>query len=427
MNLPMNHPVIHPPIEANSDNGSLDRTSQSPECEKEHPSTVKLVRGGLVESVHRVSAAVVDSNGTLGFHTGDPYLFTSLRSSAKPFQVIPLVEDGLDRHFGFTPGELAIMSGSHSSEDEHVNAVGSILDKIGLSGEHLRCGTHRPLNREVAMRLDGNYGTVHNNCSGKHAAMLAMSVYHGWSLEDYFLPEHPVQQRILDAVAGICGMSREDVGVGTDGCGVPVFFMPLYNMALGFARFCDHGIRDAHLYGPIREAMLANPLMVAGTGRMDTDLMLAVNGSGKPFFVSKVGAEALPCAGWSVGGNGGYDGTDRNDGIEGTGGYDGTDRNDGIEGTSGNAGTDEGNGNKGTGGNDGYGGTGMGIALKVEDGSVRAEAPAFVGALRALGLLKGDSMKDLERYTTPRIRNFRKEVIGSLETEIDFRHGVRNH
>jgi L-asparaginase II len=341
---------------------------------------VKLIRGDFVESVHRVSVAVVDSTGRLRHGTGDPYFFTSLRSSAKPFQILPLLEDGLDEHFGFTPEELTLMAGSHSSQDFHVRVMESILEKIGLTEDHLQCGRHPPFNKEAAKKLGDDYGTIHCNCSGKHAAMLAMSVLHGWSQDDYFLPEHPVQQRILGSVARICGLPRQDVGVGCDGCGVPVFFMPLYNMALGFARFCDDGYIDAALCGPLREAMVAYPEMVAGTGRIDTEVMKAVNGSGDedevgvgtgPGLVSKIGAEGLPCAGWSVPGD-----------VKESGG------------------------------------SGMGFALKIEDGTMRAESPAYVECLRILGLLDGESLKSLEKFVRPPIKNFRKEIIGAMVTDI---------
>ncbi len=357
-------------------------------------STVRLVRGGFLESTHRVSAAVVNSRGDLLHYTGDPYLFTSLRSSAKPFQVMPLIEDGVHENFGFTPEEIAIMAGSHAGEEFHVNAVASVLEKIGLSHGALKCGRHRPFNRDVARRLGNNYGTLHNNCSGKHAAMLAMATHHGWTTHDYYLPDHPVQQRILDSVAMICGLPRDDIGVGIDGCGVPVFFMPLFNMALGFARFCDDGYDGAALYRPIRKAMVAHPLMVAGTGRMDTDMMNAVNGEAMSImevagetttepgrsanvsdFISKIGAEGLPCAGWRT------RDPDR----------------------------------------------GVGVVLKIGDGGNRAEAPAFAEALHLLGVLDDDGGAILEKYAHPEIRNFRKEVIGHIEAKIIFQDRKRTN
>lgn len=238
-----------------------------------------LWRGPLIESVHRGRAVYCGPGGEVLEATGDPEGYVYVRSSAKPFQALPLVLSGAADAFGLTEKEIAVACASHSGEDHHLSAVRSLLDKAGLSGETLQSGPHPPFYAPATAQLarDGEKPRpIHGNCSGKHAGMLALCVYEGWSLRDYRSPGHPLQKAISDVVASICGLSPDELILGGDGCGVPAFALPLKNLATGFARLAaGKQVSDSLSEGckRIRDAMRANPLTVAGTGRFDTWLM----------------------------------------------------------------------------------------------------------------------------------------------------------
>lgn len=257
----------------------------------------RILRKGIIESIHYGSVAVASADGRLLYWVGDPYFVTYLRSSAKPFQAIPVVESGAAREFGFTSAEIAIMTGSHSGSDIHVRTVQSILDKIGLKPEHLNCGSHPPINDKVSKPLDDQgapKSALYHNCSGKHAGMLALAVFRNLSLDDYLSPAHPVQQTIRKTVAEICCYPEDKIMFGIDGCSSPNQALPIYNMALGFARLVTPNAvpRDkAFAYTTVSMAMLEHPEMVAGDGRFDTTL---ISSPGER-LISKAAAEALEC------------------------------------------------------------------------------------------------------------------------------------
>ena len=177
-------------------------------------------RGPLKDLSYSGSAAVVNSEGTLLWYCGDPQRIVYLRSSAKPMQAMCVLESGAADAYGLTEEELAVICSSHSGEAFHVAAVRSILSKAGLGEASLQCGVHAPLNEAAARALAQSGqapGQVHNNCSGKHTGMLMTAKYLGEPLEDYYKPEHPVQQRILGMIADICGYQRESIILGIDG------------------------------------------------------------------------------------------------------------------------------------------------------------------------------------------------------------------
>src|SRR5213594_2834270 len=157
---------------------------------------VHVLRGEYLESVHYGAVALADAKGKLLRSAGDPSAVSFMRSSAKPFQVIPVIKSGAADRFGLTPSELAVAIASHNAQDFHQSAVRSILDKIGLSEDHLKCGTHEPGHAATAdgLREAGLQPTpIHSNCSGKHAAMLALAVHRGYPTEGYTRLDHPVQ------------------------------------------------------------------------------------------------------------------------------------------------------------------------------------------------------------------------------------------
>jgi L-asparaginase II len=239
-------------------------------------------RGSAVESRHAVHVAVVDSNGRLVAQAGNPDLVTFWRSAAKPFQALPLVADGVVERFGLTRQDVALACASHSSEPAQVALVREFLQRIGCSERDLMCGPHRPLSDPVAKDYDTRgvrLTAVYSNCSGKHTGMLSLAKHHGWPTEFYARIEHPVQQRCLESVSEYTGVPVKDIGVAVDGCGVACFALPLRNMALAYTR----------LDGPVLEAMMLHPELIAGEGRPCTEMMRAHPGR----VVTKVGAEGV--------------------------------------------------------------------------------------------------------------------------------------
>ena len=270
---------------------------------------VEQRRGAIVESRHRVHVAVVDSDGRLVAHAGDPDLVTFWRSAAKPFQAMPLVTDDVVGRFGLSREMLAMACASHSSEPAQVQLVRDFLATIGCSERDLLCGPHPPLSDTVAKDYETRgvrLTPVYSNCSGKHTGMLALARHHGWPVEFYTRLDHPVQQRCLAEVSAWSGVPQDRVGVGVDGCGVACFALPLRCMALAYARLGsgERGVvpdgaqrtsasdRRGPLPTPharIVEAMLRHPELIAGEGRPCTDMMRAHPNR----VITKVGADGV--------------------------------------------------------------------------------------------------------------------------------------
>lgn len=254
-------------------------------------------RGELVESVHRGRLAFCDPGGSLLEARGDPEAYVYLRSSAKPFQALPLVLSGAADDFGLAEEELAVACASHNAEEPHLAAVWSILEKAGLHENDLQNGAHLPMYEAAAddlIRKGEEPRPVHGNCSGKHAGMLAVCVHEGYETHTYREPGHPLQRRILGLLAEVCGVDEDEVLVAGDNCGVPAFALPLRSFATGLARIAtgeELPDRLVDAAARIRDAMRAHPFMVAGTGRLDTELM------GRTSLLVKGGAEAVLAVG----------------------------------------------------------------------------------------------------------------------------------
>ncbi len=301
---------------------------------------VAVWRGDLVESVHRGRYVVRDARGETSNSLGASAGYVHLRSSAKPFQALPLVFSGAADAFGLTGEELAVACASHSAEPRHLAAVRSILRKAGLSEDDLQNGIHPPMHAPTAARLTRNGEQprhIHGNCSGKHAGMLAVCAHAGWDPTGYRDAESPLQKLVRRTVAKLCGMEPEQVRLAGDGCGVPVFALPLENLALGFARLAAGGAEDfpedlLEAVVRVRDAMREYPGMVAGTGRFDTRLMETTD------LIAKSGAEGIFAAASSVE-------------------------------------------------------PGWGLALKISDGASRALAPAVLAALAKRGVQVSEEMK----------------------------------
>lgn len=316
----------------------------------------------MVECEHRGDIAVVSSRGRLVAASGDPRRVAYLRSSAKPLQAVAVVESGAADRFGIAPPELAVMCGSHRGRPEHVAAVEGILRKAGLSVADLQCGAHRPTDLSAAdalTRAGEEPRAVHNNCSGKHAGILLLTRHLGYDLAGYRDPAHPVQRRLLETVAAMAGIAADAIGLAIDGCGVPVFAMPLQAAALAFARLADPtGLPPARAAAARRvvAAVQANPAMVSGPGGFDTVVMEELPGRA----LAKGGADGVQCLALSP--------------------------------------------------------EGWGVALKIDDGAARAAGPAALETLRQLGWEDRSDKPRLEALARPLLRNARSDEVGQVAT-----------
>jgi L-asparaginase II len=263
----------------------------------------QLTRGDIVESLHFGAIAVVESTGRVVAWHGNPGLVTFTRSSAKPLQALPFLENGGMSFYGLTLQEVALLCASHSGTDEHVAVIRSIQVKTGVSETDLMCGIHTVYDRKTAeaMRERGETPTPNrHNCSGKHTGMLAFSRMLGIQIDPdglaYIDPNHPVQRKILAALAEMSDLGQEEIHIGIDGCSAPNFALPLRNAALAFARICQpEGLAEkrAETCHLISKAMLTYPDMIGGPDNFDTFLMQAAQGR----VISKGGAEGFQAFG----------------------------------------------------------------------------------------------------------------------------------
>jgi len=256
-----------------------------------NPVIAEVTRGDIVESRHRGAFAVVDATGHVVAAEGGIAAAVYPRSAVKAFQCLPLVESGAADRFGFTPEEIALCCASHNGEADHLRVARAMLEKAGNAEALYECGAHWPHHEpsRVALIRDGvEAGQVHNNCSGKHAGMLALARHLNADPHGYAEPAHPVQRLIASTMGGICDVDLGVQPVARDGCSVPTWAIPLRNLALGFARFTDPENAAARR---IIAAVRAHPFMVGGTGDFDTLMMEAV-----PRLFVKTGAEGVYCA-----------------------------------------------------------------------------------------------------------------------------------
>jgi len=334
---------------------------------------VEVRRGGITESRHRGHVAAVDPDGNAVASLGAPHTVTFLRSSAKPLQALPLLLTGAAERFGFTDEEVALACASHNGEPSHTRIAASMLKKIGLGPEALKCGVHQPYGVEAAAELRARNeapNALHNNCSGKHVGMLAVALQIGASIDNYEQPENPVQIMIGRLVSQFTDVPVEDIAVGVDGCAAPIFGISMRAMALAYARLIspprtmDKMIRDA--CARVVRVMTAFPELIGGTSnRLDTEIMRATRGR----VISKVGAEGvytagvLPCERWP---------------------------------------------------------SGLGLALKIEDGDdKRARPTVVVESLRQLGVLYDDSLEAVSRYAFFPVENRRGDLVGEIRASFE--------
>lgn len=330
---------------------------------------VSVSRGPLVESEHRVHAVLADTDGKVLARAGEPERRTYWRSAAKPLQALPFLAVGGPTTYDLTPADVAVMCASHHGEPAHVRQVQHILAAADLSEESLQCGVHPPLDKAAALRLEEAGeppSAVHNNCSGKHAGMLAHTRLLGADLSTYLHPSHPVQRRILEVVSAFSGVAEEDVRVGADGCGVPVFGLPLTAMARAYALLAVPDVADALRLSftsdvggaakGVAHAMKTHPHLIAGTGSLNTEVQEALASE----VVVKGGAEGVYSLGHS---------------------------------------------------------SGWGLLIKVEDGAQRASGPCLVEILLALGLISEDDER-WQSFRTPTVTNHAGREVGEIRVHL---------
>jgi L-asparaginase II len=318
---------------------------------------VVVTRGAIIESRHRVHAAVVDGKGKLIAKARETELVAHWRSCAKPFQVMPLLESGGFDRIGWGDDQLAIACASHGGEPEHVSIVEAMLASIGKEQGDLACGPHEPL-AQRGQKLLRESGTrpsrIHNNCSGKHAAMLAHAHTSHWPDFGYERQDHPVQRDCLREVARWSGLDASRIAQAVDGCGVVVFALPLESMARAYARLADEARRSEEIPSRIVHAMQTRPFLIGGSDRFDSALIDATKGR----VISKIGAEGVHS--FAV--------------------------------------VDD----------------GIGVAIKVEDGAQRAQFPAVIAVLQYLGALPKALPPRLAEFMPRALRNTRGEVVGEV-------------
>jgi L-asparaginase II len=321
---------------------------------------VGVTRGPRLESIHSVAACACDVRGKVLLALGSIDEPVYLRSAAKPFITAAGVRAGVIERFGFDDRELAVMSASHNGEAFHVEAVRAILAKIGAAVEDLRCGTQPPSYPPAAGALAARGelpSALHNNCSGKHAGILALARVLGAPFAGYLEAHHPAQRAIL----ALCERVSDDRFGGDrlaiDGCGIPTYATTLRNAARSFARLAtleQLDPNDAAALARVRAAIVAAPEYLAGTGRFDTDLIRIGNGR----IVAKAGAEAVHATALLAGG--------------------------------------------------------IGLAVKVVDGSPRALAPAVVALLGQLGAVDPTQLRALGPHARVPLKNWSGTIVGDI-------------
>jgi len=246
--------------------------------------TVRVLRGGHLESVHRFAWRLHEPDGTAraGGETGPVFL----RSAAKPFQALPAVRAGVLERYGLDDRHLAVASASHGGDDQHLSRVADILVACGAGQAALGCGPLAPRDPSADAALRGPPHRIHHNCSGKHALGLALCVHEGWPVEGYFEEGHPLQDAMRAAILEATGAAAADVVAAVDGCGMQTYAIGLERLAAAFAALAGGGLGPAG--ARVAAAMSGNPALVAFPGAIDAELMAA-----HPGVVAKIGAEAV--------------------------------------------------------------------------------------------------------------------------------------
>ncbi len=321
---------------------------------------VEVTRNGIVESRHFGAAVVCDYKGDVLESWGDIDNLVFPRSALKPLLAIDVVQSGASDHYALGDAELSLMCASHQGEEMHEKKVGGWLKRLGLNPDYLACGAVLPDDRENAHKLiaSGQNGCrLHHNCSGKHAGFLTTVLHLNMPLKDYHLAEHPVQRLSLATLSNLAGTDLGQYPSGIDGCGFPAPTMPLLCLARIMARFSN----PEKLSGPhtkaifrLHEAITREPYYTAGHGTVVSDLIQVTKGK----VLAKTGAEGIMTAALPK--------------------------------------------------------QGLGIALKISDGSARARSVALLAILDHLGILSDSEKRQLETHISPHLKNSRDLIVGDI-------------
>lgn len=317
-------------------------------------------RGRLTENQHFGIAVVADTDGRVVHAWGNPQRLVFPRSALKPMQAMPVLQSGAAAHYGFGREELALTCASHSGEPRHVARVAAMLARAGLDATALQCGCHIP-----AFHLDrldegvpplSSFSPLHHNCSGKHAGFLACACHLGERTDNYLDPDHPVQRAVREAILHTTGVSSAMLHLAVDGCSAPTYAFPLAGLATAYARIGSaSGDSTA---GTLRDAMLAHPELVSGSGRSDAFLMSAGRGQ----VLAKGGADGVQAIGLPA--------------------------------------------------------LGLGVAVKIADGSARAAVAVAIAVLNRLGLLTTLDEAARMRWLNPPVRSIAGAPVGEFRTTL---------
>lgn len=325
------------------------------------PILCRVTRGELTESIHVAFAVAIDDTGQPFYSTGDPQYLTCIRSSLKPFQAAASVKAGAVDAAEFNDEELALMCASHKGERMHVKTAQSMLTKLGLTVDDYECGSHFPsdtLTRHRMIREDKEAQPLHNNCSGKHAGMLALAKHLGQGTANYIKKDHPVQRTILEYVQDVSGL--EMIPTEIDGCSAPTPFMTLETIAGLFQTLAAGNEPELKR---VFKAMSSYPDLVGGSNHFDTNFIKALTGRG----VTKVGGESVRGIALKT--------------------------------------QDKGS---------------VGIALKILDGNFRALPVATMKLLEHLELLTEKELQNLDKFRTKILKNHNQIEIGRIEAHVEF-------
>ncbi len=331
-----------------------------------NPVLVKVLRGNTLESRHRGIVAFAGRHLNDHASLGDGSKPVFPRSAIKLLQAIALVESGAADAFGLTDRELALACASHNGEAEHVDAARSMLKKAGYDETALECGAHWPRRDADVAALHCAHaepGAVHNNCSGKHAGFLALARHLGLDPTGYVDVDHPVQAHVRDVLEDMMGVPQAVDGCGIDGCSVPTYAVPLNAIASAFATIADPSRLAPGRAAACRrlyDACVENPFMVAGTDRFCTDVMTLFKGR----ILLKVGAEGVYAAAIRE--------------------------------------------------------LGLGIALKCDDGAVRAAEVMMAAVIDAILPMKLEERAGLSRFVRPVLKNWNGIEVGRIRAAEDF-------
>ncbi len=320
-----------------------------------------VTRSNYVESIHYGYVCVVDNTGKVLFNLGDINTKIYFRSTAKPIQTIPVIKSGAYEHYGLNKKQVAVMCSSHSGQVMHQDAVVEILSKVGEETDSLRCGVALPYSEDELKRLNETKekaSVLHSTCSGKHAGMIALAKYEGQDINSYEQIKHYVQQQILSTISYFSYYDRDNISVGVDGCGTQIYLLPIYNVALSYARLMESAVNEDDEYHKasniVVSSMIEYPEMVAGDKEFCTELMQAASGK----LIAKIGAEAVYCVGTK----------DKK----------------------------------------------LGICVKIVDGNERAIYPVVVDILRKLNALNDEELQKLNKWANVKIKNNLNNTIGNV-------------